>query len=278
MYEDLLIGDFGTWQTSRVQEAITKFEVSYTMDSVSQISFEVWDQDWNMINSNYFLPRRAVIYRGRAFEMTSIEYMQGPGGSPVVRVEARSVECQLMKRDKDPEAYGGISATDYAMLVAERYNLRFYGQPTSTKRVIAKGSNDSSDTSVWDVLKNLASEAQFVLFEQDRSLFFGSQEWLLDLREPIPLGPPGILGNPNYPLLEIPNCRRSEDDPLMAEFRALMPKSENSMALRAGMVVSLNLINGFEGRYLITEVSYEDSTPDPVSISCRTPEKPKEKK
>jgi hypothetical protein len=182
-----------------------------------------------------------------------------------------------MKRDKRPESYGGISATDYARIVAERYKLRFVGEPTSTQRVITKGSSDSADTSVWDVLKSSAGEAQFVFFEADNTLHFASQQWLLGRWGNIDLGPPGLLSNPEFPLLEHPNCRKSDDDPFQAEFRALVAR-QNGVNLRAGMTVNLNFVNGFNGRYLITEVGYSENTPDPVSISCRTPEKPREKK
>lgn len=284
MYE-LTIGDLGRLQGTAVQEAIIKLSTSFTMDSVSQISFEVWDQELRMLNNNYFLVRRDVYYQGMLYEMAVIDISAGQGETPIIKIEARSKVCQMMKRDKDPESYGNASATDFARIVAERYGMAFVGEPTSTQRVITKGSSDSTDTSVWDVLKSSASSAQFVVFEADNTLYFGSQQWLLgkwgdvDLgifKVPVTFSPPGS-GNEVFTLVEFPNCRKSDDDPMQAEVRALV-RRENATKLRAGMTVTVDGVNGFNGRYLITEVSFEENSPSPVSVSLRTPEKPKENK
>jgi hypothetical protein len=284
MYE-LTIGDLGRLQGTAVQQAITKLSTSFTMDSVSQISFEVWDQGLRMLNNNYFLVRRDVYYQGMLYEMAVIDISSGQGETPIVKIEARSKVCQMMKRDKDPESYGAASATDFARIVAERYGMAFVGEPTSTQRVITKGSSDSTDTSVWDVLKSSASSAQFVVFEADNTLYFASQQWLLDkwgavdlgiFKVPVTFSPPGS-GNEVFTLVEFPNCRKSDDDPMQAEVRALV-RRENGTKLRAGMTVVVDGINGFNGRYLITEVSFEENSPSPVSVSMRTPEKPKENK
>jgi hypothetical protein len=284
MYE-LTIGDLGRLEGTAVQQAITKLSTSFTMDSVSQISFEVWDQDLRMLNNNYFLVRRDVFYQGMLYEMASIDISAGQGATPMIRVEARSKVCQLMKRDKNPESYRGTSATDFARIVAERYGMAFVGERTSTQRVITKGSSDSADTSVWDVLKSSASAAQFVFFESDNTLYFASQQWLLDkwgavdlgfIRVPVVFSPPGT-GNEVFTLVEFPNCRKSDDDPMQAQVRAVV-RRENATKLRAGMTVVVDGVNGFNGRYLITEVSFEENSPAPVSVSLRTPEKPKEKK
>ena len=284
MYE-LTIGDLGRLQGTAVQQAITKLTTSFTMDSVSQITFEVWDQGLRMLNNNYFAVRRDVYYQGMLYEMAVIDVSAGQGETPIVRIEARSKVCQLMKRDKDPESYRATSATDFARIVAERYGMAFVGEPTSTQRVITKGSSDSADTSVWDVLKSSASAAQFVFFESDNTLYFASQQWLLDkwgavdlgfIRVPVVFSPPGS-GNEVFTLIEFPNCRKSDDDPMQAQVRAVV-RRENATKLRAGMTVVVDGVNGFNGRYLITEVSFEEDTPSPVSVSLRTPEKPKEKK
>lgn len=273
---ELYFGDLGILAASAVTQAITKMSVSYTLDSVSQLTLEIWDEGGRFNDNNYFLIRRDIRYKDTFYEVAKVDLSQGESESLIVQIEARNKACQLMKRDKNPEAYGGISATDYAAIVAERYNLRFVGQPTSTKRVISKNSTDSADTSVWDVLKQLAGEAQFVIFESDNTLYFASEEWLLGRWANIDLTPPGIFGNPNFPLTQFPNCTKSDDDPYQAEFRALILR-ENAVNLRAGMTVNLNFVNGFNGKYLITEVAYEVNSPDPVSVSCRTAQKPEER-
>jgi hypothetical protein len=149
--------------------------------------------------------------------------------------------------------------------------LKFVGEPTSKKKAVIQASTGKQQDSVWDVLTRSANEAEFVVFESDDVLYFASEEWLLtkwgnhELRYPSQDGD-GLL------LLEVPECRRSEDDPRSAEFKAILARPI-ATSLRPGMTVKLSGMFEFDGNYLITDVAYDLGVGDPVGISARTVEK-----
>lgn len=271
MIKGLVISDVSSQVNSDISELTTKVEVSWSMDGASQVRFSAHDVGLKLLANNYFQVRRTVSYSGHEFEIASLEVLQGDGGDPLCTVEARSKAVQRMKRDKQPAAYGGVSGTEYAQIAANKFGLKFAGQTTAKKKAVIQASKGSKQDSVWDVLQRSASDAEFVTFESDGTLYFASQEWLL-----------GKWGNASitYPskdtdtlvLLEVPQCRRSEDDPLSADFRAVLNRV-NAKDLRPGMTITLNGMYEFDGKYLITEVSYEEGIEDPVGISARTVEK-----
>ena len=271
MITDITIDGMAPGQVATVREFITKMELSWTMDAVSQLEFDVLDEDRGMLANNYFQVRRPIWYKDHLFEISAHSISQSKGQGIIHKVEARSRPVQQMKRDKNPEAFGGISATDYARLIGERFGLKVQAQTTPVKRAVAKASSADSDESVWDVLQRLASEAQFAAFEADGTLYFGTQEWLLGKWANIEMKWPSE-DRDQINILECPDCRRSDDDPNEMDFRAVVDRT-NGVNLRAGMTVILSGVYEFNGRYLITEVNYEDGTNDPVGIGCRTPEK-----
>lgn len=124
---NLYIGDLATITANQINQCVTKLSFSWTLDLVSEISFEVVDKDMFLWNRNSFLIRRDVRYGNDFFEMSNISIRQDQGFSPIVSVKARKKALQMMKRDKNPEAYGGSTATEFAASVAERFGLNFVG-------------------------------------------------------------------------------------------------------------------------------------------------------
>lgn len=240
-------------------------------------------------------------------EIASVQVGPGPGSSPVVTIEMRTKAVQQMRRDKNP---GAIKAngSDWVIAAAKQYKLRYAVQKTSKNKNINKASGDQQADSTWTVLENLASDAKFLLFESDGILFFVSQHRLigkwgasqvsLDYVDPqtnkssilpfnvIPLEwPPGITNSdPDirkifeptrgaFQLYQCPQLRQSEDDPLAADGSAQIDFISGS-ALRPGMTVLLFGIPMFDNRpFLITEVSFDQLTREPVSISFASPER-----
>jgi hypothetical protein len=275
MFDDLTIGELNRFNMQSVRAAITSMEFSLTLDSVSEITFTVWDNNYAFINGNYFMVRREVAYFGMAYEIASVEITAGEGSIPIVKIQARNRAIQRMKRDKNPAAYGGGSATDFARSVAAAYGLGFSGQATSTEAAQAQTASDGKADSVWDVLKRGASEAQFAVFESDNKLYFASEEWLLGKWANVPFNWPSGPNDP-FTLYTIPNCRTSEDDVKAATIKFIVDRT-NGTQMRPGMTVNFNGINNFTGPYLVSEVSFTSEPMDPVSVSVRTPVKPKPK-
>lgn len=240
-------------------------------------------------------------------EIASVQIGPGPGSSPTVTVEMRTKAVQQMRRDKNP---GAIKAngSDFVIAAAKKYKLKYAVQRTTKSKQINKASGDQQADSTWTVLENLANDAKFLLFESDGRLYFVSQHRLigkwgahqinLDYVDPqtnksqirpfniIPLEwPPNITSSSSqlrpifastkgaFRLYQCPQLRQSEDDPLAADGSAEIDYVSGS-ALRPGMTVLLFGIPMFENRpFLITEVSFDHLSRNPVSISFASPER-----
>jgi hypothetical protein len=272
MIEDILISDITGTKLAEIQEATTKVSCSWSLDAVSQITLEVHDPDLKFFLNNYFMVRRSVFFKDEYFEIASVEIDKGEGAGAKVTIECRRGEIQKMKRDKTPAAYGGVSATEYAQIVANKFGLGFVGEKTSVKRSIVKATGSKEDESVWDVLRRLAGSAQFNVFESNRTLFFGSQEWLVNTYNwaNLPFDYPSPSYSP-YQILTVPNCRRSDDDVNQAEVKFILQRTATTMGLRPGMTVTLTGMGEFNRRYLLTEIAYDDDQPEPIGVACRTP-------
>lgn len=367
--------------TDNIKDKVISMEVSLSLDSVSQISFEVSDPGLEMAKNNYWNLRRVVKFEGMVFEISSVELKQGSGGE-VVRIEARNRACQLLKRNKTPSVFKGGNATVYASEQARSVGLKFFGENSTEQKNISQAGGDQNNESVWDVLKRVAGQNQFVMFEVDGRLFFTSMQfllgkfaivnenmtsgffatpvrWLTDRPDPIPPipGPTGnvvLRGNETnehvkfmqkvlkeragqsqlvisgtYDLataaavlnlklffgitsgnsknntvdpvvddrtwtvirylasstiedtsfiirpLQMPTVRKSDDD-FNAATLSLQVDPEYGDQLRPGMTLALKDIPDFENNYIITEVRWNEGTPDAVAVTARTPIEPQD--
>lgn len=178
--EDGIINLSGTTQYySTLADFMMAFNVSYSMDSSSQITMEFFDPEYKMAESNFFQIRQEFQYRGMAFEVASVEFGPGPGGSPTVKIEARNAAVQKMKRNKNTTSISGSSGYEYARNVAAKYGLRFLGEQSPNQKNIVHPKASDKDASVWTVLQQVAGENQFVLFEVDGLLVYASQPYLM---------------------------------------------------------------------------------------------------
>lgn len=371
-----------------ISEIVTSVSVNLSMGAVSQATVNVLDPGLLYMKQNYFQLRQKIKVAGQYFEVASIEVRQGPGGEEVT-MECRLAGIQKLKRDKGKAVYSGGSATSYVAERARIAGLGFFGENSSAKSNISRVRNDKVDESSWDVMKRLAGDNQFVLFETGGRVFFCSQQFLLGkyslapdkarpgflttiikwepsysvadssvssytttrIKDEIngPAGRPtlrkgatgkhveylqkvlkarfgpktlptdgkfststfnsvvrlqkfygisekGVVGKQTWAYvdmlasgksttstsdegffssyaivpLEVPNVRRSDDsyDEVTASFRV---DREVGVLLRPGMTVSIRGIPGFTVDMLINEVSWEEGTPDPVSVSASTP-------
>jgi len=89
----------------------------------------------------------------------------------------------------------------------------------------------------------------------------------------VPLYYPPRNDTNSFELLELPEVRRSDDDPFDGDGDLLISKP-NGFKLRPGMTIGLNTPTGFmDGAYLIEDVEFNLTGPEPVRIGFRTPER-----
>lgn len=287
------LGDLATFASRDVTQSITDMSVSLSLSGSSEISVTVVDPNFTYASANYFQVRRDIFYRDLWFEIAAVETQRSESVHPQYTIQCRSKAVQLMKRDKKPEAYRGMTGYDFAQAMAKRFAMNFVGERTTKKQAIVKGKSKNSDDSVWTVLSSLASEQNFICFESSNTLFFCSEKFLLgkwgdpefvygDFKfvpfvfpEPNPQVLPGAKDK--YVLLEQPRLRRSDDDVNAAEGSMIVDRF-NGKNLRPGMTIYLAGIPDFEGFYIITDVSFNEGTPEPVQVSFRVPVDPTKEK
>ena len=323
----LYIGSLSSNILDEISRSTLSIQVSYSMDMASQLSFTVLESvDTNFSSSsdslfyselqfaknNYFQIGQDVIFetntlgtiesnnsdfikQKQLFEIASVSISQGQGGSPVWQIMCYTKAIQQMKRDRKPAAITG-QGTEFIKRAAFKYGLKFWGQQTTKNYTITKASGDKQAESLWDVMKRLAGDAKFVLYEVDGYLIFASEKYILEkwgsdsesylkmnkkknisekkIRRWVPLQFPVVLkGTPGvFRAYAYPSFSLSENSPYDADGSISMDRA-NGVQLRPGMTAYVGNIDGFSDFYLIDSVSFDDRTPDPVAVSFRKPEK-----
>lgn len=284
-------------EVSQFGPYVTSLNLSYSIDGANQIQFTVIDKDYLMMENNLFAARRKLLYRGTMYEIGVIEVGQGPASSPQVTVTAWDAAVQAMKRNKKPDSISGSSAYEYAVNAAREFGLDLVAEKSNKTQTINKGNGTNSDESVWSVLSSAANQDEFVLYVMDGVMVYGSQKWLLwkygldrkgyyDAKTKILTfknycrlyyNPGGTIpaDAKKFTVMEYPTIRQSENDPLEGDGRIVVAKP-NGCLIRPGQTVIIGpKPTLFQGGYIVTEVSFSEGTNEPVEISFRTPEKPK---
>lgn len=176
----VMLSDLGYGEVQKTfQQSITDISVQWNMDLASQIVITVIDTDYKMMNSNYFVPRRLIDYRGRQYEIADVACRGGQSGSPEVTITICQRAIQQMKRDKKRGSVTGNSGYEYAKNVASKYNLSFFGQKTAKTKSQFTAKSGNQEESVWDVLDRTAQNNQFVCFIVDDVLVYAQHEYLM---------------------------------------------------------------------------------------------------
>jgi hypothetical protein len=290
-----------------IKENLIDISLDYSMNLASMLSFSVIDPSLDLFRNNYFQVGQLVTYEGISFssfndpgtnpkyrqfyEIATVNLSQGPGADPVFSITCYPQAIQQMRRDKKPKNIKG-SGSQYAKRAAEKYGLKFYGENTSKRKQINSGSADKQSESVWNVIEGIAGEAEFVFYEVDGYFIFASQKWLLkkwgresitrsngksenfisvfykpDLRRSRPFPPK----ESEITLLNYPNISIQENAPFDVEGSMTVDRT-NGVRLRPGMTIKLSDFGNFDGYYLIDNVSFDELSPDPVTVSFRSPQ------
>jgi hypothetical protein len=330
----LSIADITSEQMREVFESVLSINVSYSITESSQITIRFIDPEFRMAQNNYFTVGRDLIYtqksvspyltdttertrgpaninvgefarRSMIYEMASVTVDQSAGNSPVWTVKARPKGIQQMKRDRKPKNIKG-SGSQFVVNACKKYGLFPVVQRTNKSYKINNAQGAQQATSVWDAMKSIAEEAEFVMFEADGVLFFGQEKWLLNkwgthasggepkvdrsgrvvrdadgapqttkLKRFIPFyWPPGSSGSEIelFRLIGIPNLTQSDNDAYIAD-GSLVCERTNGVRMRPGMTVKMYGVPNFQGSYLVTDVSFTEESTEPVAVTFRSPER-----
>lgn len=325
------IGSLADGIMTNIDRSILRVDVSYSMDMATELSFDVLESvntnyaafsskdnqfysELEFAKNNYFMIGRDVEYetntlssietgqsffiptkQKQLFEIVSAEISQGPGGSPQWQIKCRTKAIMQMKRDRKPGAVKG-TGTEFVKRAAEKYGLKFWGEVTKKSQHITTAGGGKQAESLWDVIKSLADDSKFVLYEVDGYLIFASEKYLMykwgvdsssfvKINQKtkkkrtvqtkfIPLQFPTVFkGTPGYFFAnQYPTVRISDSDPWEGDGSINIDRT-NGTQVRPGMTAFIGDVSNFNGYYLIESVSFADRVPDPVSVTFRRPVK-----
>ncbi|MBM89793.1 MAG: hypothetical protein CMQ41_15630 [Gammaproteobacteria bacterium] len=283
--DDLRIAEVGTEREVEITEAIRNLKVSLSATMVSQLTFDVFDPNFEMLKNNYFQIRRPMSYKGYKFEITAVNINRSGGAHDKVSVAARSEAIQKMSRAKGAKTWNSsdtkkISAAEVAFQEAKAFGLQTFIQQTPEKGSITRMQSEQTDESTWDVLRRLAADEEYMVFEAYGILYFTSEEYLLERQPFIKVN---CSNSTNYTIESL--NRPDENDPwypyafsmtandneTAGSMATLKIGRENGMKLRPGMGIEFSNIGLFGARrHVITDVDWLEGSREPVTVKART--------
>lgn len=263
---DLIIGEIDD-HLVEIQQSVSALSVAFAINEISRIEFTVTDPGFRMHDAGYFFLRRPVHYAGQSLEVSAVNLNRSPRGADQVRVTARSRVIQVWKREKGAANFGAIAASTFAAQKAAEVGLDMFIQSTPVKSAIVRQQNENTDESTWDVLRRLANDNEFIVFEAAGILYFTSEEYLLTNQTAIELKMNAEENDPFY--MHSVSVRRSDNDFFGSTLEARVARA-NGAKIRPGMVVTLSGLNFMDRAHLVDRVSWKMGVPDPVTVSART--------
>jgi len=269
---DFRIGEIGATKQIEITDALMALSVDLTMDMTTQMKFRVYDKDFQMFKHNYFQIRRPLSYNGFNYEVAAVTLNRAGGQHDSVDVTARSMPIQRMRRQKGYKTWGaggsGITAAQCAKEVADEFGLDMFIQSSPAKTAITRQQGEDVDESTWDVLRRLAGDLEYVVFESYGVLYFSSEDYLIERQPGIVVDLDAEEHDPWFPYSV--SFRQSDDDWKGSEF-SLQVGRENGIKLRPGMTAEFRNIGLLSDRkHLITNVTWDEGNNQPVGVKGRT--------
>ena len=263
---DLIIGEIDD-HLVEIQQSVSTMQVAFGINEISRIEFTVTDPGFRMHDAGYFFLRRPVYYAGQSFEVSSVSVNRSPRQADTVKIVARSRIIQIWKREKGAANFGAIAASTFVAQKAVEVGLDMFIQSTPVKSAIVRQQNENSDESTWDVIRRLANDNEFIVFEAAGIVYFTSEEYLLANQTAIELKMDAEENDPFF--MHSVSVRRSDNSFFGSTFEARVARV-NGMKIRPGMVVTLSGLNFMDRAQLVDRVSWRMGVPDPVTVSART--------
>jgi len=282
---NLAIGEVHNNVQSEITEAVMELGVDLSLDMTTEMSFTVFDPDFRMLRNNYFQVRRPVSFQGYDYEIAQIGMDRQGGGLDTVRVTARSLPIQRMRRETGAASWDTISPSLFAKMMADEWGLKMFIQDSGEKVGITRQQGDNIDESTWDVLQRLAADLEYLVFESYGVLYFTSEEFLVERQPGITINLFAEETDPWFPYSL--SLSQNDDDWAGSSFTAQVGR-ENGKQLRPGMTVQFYNCGPFghsdrpvgtsgvlttfkeDRKHLISSVTWSEGHPSPVAIQGRT--------
>lgn len=259
---------------ANVAESITSATLSLSSQEVTQLDLVIVDNDFDLARSGLFDPgsrtRRGsrCDYAGLALEVRAVE-LAPRGTDNTLRITARSVGAGNARRMRGHRVRRGLSPTQYVALGAKEAGLKFIGQPSAKRKLVAR----QKDESEWDTWQRLATEVGFYCFEAAGTVYFGKPTWIIDHTKVLRVAWNGA--KTGAAIDELPTCRRSGDDAKRAATITARLRGRLGEDALPGMRYVQHGIPLFDGAYMVDTVTIPLADQQPATVQAVTPVNPK---
>lgn len=166
----------------RVEEAVTEADLERTIDGATSLTMMLRDPERDIIGSKTFSGRVALSLDDLAFELSRMSKNED---TLTLTFESKVVAKLRRERGLLVAKRGTTTRTAFAQrLVKKVPGAKFKGEEgvgNKTKLARAKGENS------WDALGRLAADRNWRRFESEGTVFFGGDDWLAKLVDPVKL-------------------------------------------------------------------------------------------
>lgn len=180
-----------------IGSSVVSARVDLTMAEATQATFELEDEDANLLTTTGITEGSALTVMGERHIVTSVGVKQGPG-SPHFTVASQPAGVVRL-RGVPPVDAGGSTAVDYVRGLARAAGMDFVGGPPSPAVAItvadvplagsattaalnpaAALAQGSRKENAWEVARRLASQSTgYLCFEAGGTLYFATGDYLI---------------------------------------------------------------------------------------------------
>lgn len=264
-----------------VAEQVTGAPLDLGTEQVTELTLTVEDPDLRLLRTGLFALGTPVDYEDLRLVISALAVDGGQAGTGGLSVECRPALVDRLKRRRGPLVLRNVSPSTFVETEAKAAGARgTVIQPSATRKQVARdvpkaGELDTVDASSWTTCQRLARELGFLFYEAAGFVYFGRPSWLLDrlTRTSVTWGR-AAEDEPHLAALRVPNVRRTRDSSTVATASVELDYTRAAEA-RPGRALALLGVPGFDGRYLITRVTFDLAGTGPVSIDAATPVNPK---
>lgn len=266
-----------------LRDRIISAKLSFSTSQVSQLDLQFVEKgdSFDILRSGIF-QAGGTDHAGTQCDVADLLMQVGSitvgslGRSVALTVQARSLGGQRLMNNRDPAISSNISYAEWTRRKVASLGLVPVVQDSY---VVAKTGNEATPNGTYGTsdsyttIQSYAGKLGYLAFEVANNFFFGKPTWIVTKtprHKYTWAGPDGDSG----PLLEIPAFRSTGDDPVGVSTVSLK-LAPGTQDVYPGDGIDLMGVPGFDGTYLVTDVTY-DLTPDGVvQVSAKTPVDPK---
>lgn len=263
-----------------ISQAVTDANIQMSTDGVTELTFTYQDPGFRTLAQKYLSKGSPVDYHDLKLIVAAIETAGGNSGLGEITITCRPAVVNALKWRRGPLVMRNVSPSEFVQRECAAVNAPSVVQPSSKQASIARdvytpGQTDV-DSSSWTTFTRLGDEIGYNIFEVAGVIYFGKYQYFMDKNTKVDVhwGVTQQAFNDPLQAATAPECRTSIDNATDDSSVSVTVPMSRAQAFRAGYILRLKGVPGFERSFFITSVSYSLSLQGTVSIDASIPTDP----